>query len=227
MNALTAEPSLLVLKEDVGGITESYYEATVSRPARAPPLRESIDVDVGVVGGGYAGISGALELAERGYSVALLEAQRLGWGASGRNGGQVLVGLGSEGECAIEEQLSVEWAKRAWNISVEGVQLEPHQIVVFERPRDAQRAFCGEVEVEVDDRLCLALCSLGERVEELDERVLELRGRIAVEPVAVEAGHQHLRLVAGNDDVRLEGGEAALDPPFRVEAERRSSLLRH
>ena len=128
MNALTAEPSLLVLKEDVGGITESYYEATVSRPARAPPLRESIDVDVGVVGGGYAGISGALELAERGYSVALLEAQRLGWGASGRNGGQVLVGMGSEGECAIEEQLSAEWAKRAWNISVEGVQLVHERI---------------------------------------------------------------------------------------------------
>jgi gamma-glutamylputrescine oxidase len=76
-----------------------------------------------VVGGGYAGLSAALELAQRGYSVVLLEAQRVGWGASGRNGGQAIVGFGSDGECAIEKQFSRQDARRAWDVSVEGVRL--------------------------------------------------------------------------------------------------------
>ena len=57
---------------------------------RGPPLQGSTRADVCVVGGGIAGCSAALALAERGYRVVLLEAQRLGWGASGRSGGQVI-----------------------------------------------------------------------------------------------------------------------------------------
>lgn len=101
----------------------SYYEASVTRPQPLPSLAGNINADVCVVGGGYAGLSAALELAERGYSVALLEAQRIGWGASGRNGGQALVGYGYAGQEAIEVQLSSEDARRAWDISVEALQL--------------------------------------------------------------------------------------------------------
>jgi len=101
----------------------SYYEATVTRPAASPPLAGRITADVCVVGGGYAGLSAALELAERGYSVALLEAQRVGWGASGRNGGQALAGFGFAGQEAIEVQLSAADARRAWDISVDALQL--------------------------------------------------------------------------------------------------------
>jgi len=101
----------------------SYYEASVTRPAASPPLAERITADVCVVGGGYAGLSAALELAERGYSVALLEAQRVGWGASGRNGGQALAGFGFAGQEAIEVQLSAADARRAWEISVDAMQL--------------------------------------------------------------------------------------------------------
>jgi gamma-glutamylputrescine oxidase len=113
----------VLLRKELGVTENSYYEATVRRPASAPSLDERISADVCVVGGGYAGISAALELAERGYSVALLEAQRLGWGASGRNGGQVIVGMGPEGECAMEEQLDPEDARRAWDVSLEGMRL--------------------------------------------------------------------------------------------------------
>jgi gamma-glutamylputrescine oxidase len=116
----------LLLKKELGVIENSYYEATVSRPAPSAPLNAPISADVCVVGGGYAGISGALELAERGYSVVLLEAQRLGWGASGRNGGQVIVGTGSE--AVIEEQFSPEDARRAWDITVEGLHLLQRRI---------------------------------------------------------------------------------------------------
>ena len=73
----------MLLKKELAVIENSYYEASMSRPASLPPLAEVITADVCVIGGGYAGISSALELALRGYSVALLEAQRIGWGASG------------------------------------------------------------------------------------------------------------------------------------------------
>ncbi|PWB53186.1 MAG: FAD-dependent oxidoreductase [Nitrosomonadales bacterium] len=101
----------------------SYYEASVPRPSACLPLAGRIIADVCVVGGGYAGLSAALELAERGYSVALLEAQQAGWGASGRNGGQALAGFGFAGQEAIEVQLPPADARRAWDITVEALQL--------------------------------------------------------------------------------------------------------
>ncbi|WP_442022786.1 NAD(P)/FAD-dependent oxidoreductase [Pseudoduganella sp. RAF53_2] len=113
----------MLLQKELGVIENSFYEADVQRPAPLPPLSGSISADVCVIGGGLAGLSAALELAERGYSVVLLEAQRIGWGASGRNGGQVLPGFGSDGECAIERQLPKEDARRAWDASVAGIKL--------------------------------------------------------------------------------------------------------
>ena len=113
----------MLLKKELGVVENSWYEASVVRPPPCRALDERISADVCVVGGGYAGVSAALELAQRGYSVVLLEAQRIGWGASGRNGGQVIVGFGSDGECAIERQFSKHDARRAWDVSVEGVRL--------------------------------------------------------------------------------------------------------
>ncbi|HEY4163572.1 MAG TPA: FAD-binding oxidoreductase [Dongiaceae bacterium] len=73
--------------------TGSYYAATANAYVRFPELRESIRADVCVVGGGFTGLSAALNLVERGYKVALVETNRIGWGASGRNGGQINTGL--------------------------------------------------------------------------------------------------------------------------------------
>ena len=113
----------MLLKKELGVVENSYYEASVVRSAPTAALCEHVAADVCVVGAGYAGISAALELAERGYSVVLLEAQRIGWGASGRHGGQVIVGFGDDGECAIEKQFSREDARRAWDVSIEGLRL--------------------------------------------------------------------------------------------------------
>ncbi|QLF93844.1 FAD-binding oxidoreductase [Pseudomonas sp. ABC1] len=76
----------------------SYYAATVDRDLHYDPLRGQLRVDVCIVGGGYSGLNTAIELAERGFSVALLEARRIGWGASGRNGGQLIRGVGHDVE---------------------------------------------------------------------------------------------------------------------------------
>ncbi len=73
--------------------TGSYYAATVNEVTDYPRLEGAQSVDVCVVGAGFTGTATALSLAERGYSVALVEANRVGWGASGRNGGQVINGM--------------------------------------------------------------------------------------------------------------------------------------
>ena len=75
------------------GHTSSYYAATVNEITNYPVLAGRQSADVCVVGAGFTGVATALTLAERGYSVALVEANRVGWGASGRNGGQLINGI--------------------------------------------------------------------------------------------------------------------------------------
>lgn len=72
----------------------SYYAATAGQMPDYPCLGEDLVADVCVIGGGFTGVNTALELAARGLSVVLLEGRRIGWGASGRNGGQLIRGIG-------------------------------------------------------------------------------------------------------------------------------------
>ena len=74
-------------------LNQSYYAATAHRLPPQPALEEALSADICVIGGGYTGLSAALAAAEAGYSVILLEAQTIGFGASGRNGGQLIPGL--------------------------------------------------------------------------------------------------------------------------------------
>ncbi len=106
---------------------KSYYEATAVRGDAASALLGAVDVDVVIVGAGFAGLSAALEMAQRGLSVAVLEADRIGSGASGRNGGQVIVGYAS-GQEPFEAQLGPADAQRAWDMSVEAVELVDQRV---------------------------------------------------------------------------------------------------
>ena len=82
----------MLLDSDTQLNQRSYYEASVRRPRTAAALQEALQADVLVVGAGFAGLSAAIEFAQRGYRVIVLEADRICSGASGRNGGQAIVG---------------------------------------------------------------------------------------------------------------------------------------
>ncbi len=99
---------------------ESYYAATAPRTAPADIFIGNGRADVGIVGGGIAGCSAALALAERGYQVTLLEAERIGWGASGRSGGQAIFGLAAEQQ-ALEAWVGLEDARRIWDLTLTGL----------------------------------------------------------------------------------------------------------
>ncbi len=94
------------------------------------PLRGEFAADVAVVGGGIAGCSTALHLARRGYRVALLEARQVGYGASGRNGGQTIFGL-AVSQQKLESQVGATDARRLFDLTVEGLDLTQSLIREF------------------------------------------------------------------------------------------------
>ena len=100
----------------------SYYAATAGQAQDYPGLAADTACDVAVVGGGLAGLSAALDLRQRGFDVVLLEVQQVGFGASGRNGGQAIHGLACE-QGVIEDQLGLDEARRVWGMSLEAVGL--------------------------------------------------------------------------------------------------------
>ncbi len=100
----------------------SYYAASANPAPDRPVLTGDVETDVCVVGGGIAGCSTALHLAERGYRVVLLEANRIGWGASGRSGGQAIVGYACSQDKLVA-QVGRDAAKRMFDISVEAQEL--------------------------------------------------------------------------------------------------------
>jgi gamma-glutamylputrescine oxidase len=113
----------------------NYYEATRRVALETPMLAGDLTVDVAIIGGGISGVSAALHLAERGYSVALLEAEHIGWGASGRNGGQALPGFGAS-ETTMKALVGAQRAKKLWDMSMEAVDLLHGQIQRFGIPCD-------------------------------------------------------------------------------------------
>lgn len=109
---------LLTSNDKRGRHAPSYYAATATRRTEHGSLAGDVTCDVCVIGGGYTGISSALHLAELGYSVVLLEAHRVGWGASGRNGGQVGSGQRVD-QSILEQRHGLSHAKLLWNLAEE------------------------------------------------------------------------------------------------------------
>lgn len=120
----------MLINSDTQLNQNSYYEASVTRPALLPALQETIDTDVLVVGAGFAGLSAAIELSQRGYSVVVLDADQVCSGASGRNGGQAIVGYAS-GQEPFEHQLGRAQSRLAWDLSMQSLDLIDQRIRDF------------------------------------------------------------------------------------------------
>jgi gamma-glutamylputrescine oxidase len=101
---------------------DSYYAATADAGLRFAPLQGAVSCDVCIVGGGLAGLSAAVDLRRAGLDVVVLEGMQVGWGASGRNGGQVLSGLACD-MSVVRRQLGAAGARSVWDMTVEAVQL--------------------------------------------------------------------------------------------------------
>ena len=110
--------NLLYSNDRRGAYPESWYAATATPLNRFDMLRGETRADVCIVGAGYTGLSAALHLAEAGMDVVLLEAHRVGFGASGRNGGQLGSGQRMDQE-ALEPLVGAEDARRLWVLAEE------------------------------------------------------------------------------------------------------------
>lgn len=102
----------------------SYYAATAHHAPRHPQLKGTAEADLVIVGGGCTGLSTALHAAERGMKVIVLEGGRIGWGASGRNGGQIIPGL-RKGATGLVRQYGRERAYALFHLA-----LEAHELVL-------------------------------------------------------------------------------------------------
>ena len=130
----------MLLDSDTQLNQKSYYEASVQRPEPEPPLQGDVVADVLVVGAGYAGLSAAIELAQLGYKVVVLEADRVCSGASGRNGGQAIAGFAS-GQGPFELQLGKTQARHAWDMSMQSIDLMDERIRKFDIACDRVKGY--------------------------------------------------------------------------------------
>lgn len=137
--------NLLHANDRTGKYPPSYYAATRTPLDPFPPLEGAVRADVAIVGGGYMGLSAALHLAEKGLKVVLLEAHRVGFGASGRNGGQVGSGQRQDQDW-IEKAVGREHARRLWEMAEDAKALvrdliKRHDMPVQYRPGVAHACY--------------------------------------------------------------------------------------
>jgi gamma-glutamylputrescine oxidase len=102
---------------------QNFYYALTPAPAPHAALAGEHTFDACVIGAGISGISAALHLAERGLRVALLEAKHIGYGGSGRSGGQSIMGYACE-QSTLEKAVGAADARRMWDVSIEGLDLQ-------------------------------------------------------------------------------------------------------
>ena len=144
--------NLLYANDRRGAYPESWYAATTDIPAERPPLRGEVQADICVVGAGYTGLSAALHLAQAGRKVVVLEAHRAGFGASGRNGGQLGSGQRVE-QPYLEKLVGQDSARRMWDLGQDAKALvrdliATHDIDCYLRPGIA---WAAEQQSDVDD----------------------------------------------------------------------------
>ena len=121
--------------------TTSYYAATLGNHTQYPELNTTVEADVCVIGGGFSGVSTALHLAERGYKVVLVEGNRIGWGATGRNGGQLIGGFSMD-PFSLTKSVGDQGARQLWEMGNECVEIVKQRIAQHAIDCDLQFGYC-------------------------------------------------------------------------------------
>jgi glycine/D-amino acid oxidase-like deaminating enzyme len=130
------------------GGAETWYEATAERGEPLAPLNGAVEADAAVIGGGLAGLTTALELQRRGKRVVLLEARRLSWGASGRNGGFVFNGF-ARGIDEVARIIGLDRAKGLYRLSKHGTEYVRREVMRL--GAEAKIGECVLVTSRIDD----------------------------------------------------------------------------
>jgi len=119
----------------------SYYAATRNDNQQWPELSGELNAEVCIIGGGFTGLNTAINLAEAGYKVVLLEANRIGWGASGRNGGQLIRGIGHD-TSQFARWIGDEGVRDLDLMGLEAVELVRERIERFNIDCDLRWGYC-------------------------------------------------------------------------------------
>jgi gamma-glutamylputrescine oxidase len=127
--------------------TSSYYAASANQHIDYEPLKGAVRADVCVIGAGFTGISTALHLAERGFNVHVVEANKVGWGASGRNGGQMIGGI--SGDSKMASALGVEGERILWDMGWAGHEIIRDRVATYDIDCDLKS---GYVDVAIKPR---------------------------------------------------------------------------
>ncbi|MGL5775060.1 MAG: NAD(P)/FAD-dependent oxidoreductase, partial [Aeromonas veronii] len=119
----------------------SYYAATRNDSQQWPELEGEHKADVCIIGGGFTGLNTAINLADAGYKVVLLEANRIGWGASGRNGGQLIRGIGHD-TSQFARWIGEDGVRELDLMGLEAVQLVRERVERFNIECDLTWGYC-------------------------------------------------------------------------------------
>lgn len=204
----------------------SWYAASSHPQPDYPALQGDLKVDVCVVGGGFSGLNTAIELAERGMSVALLEARKIGWGASGRNGGQLIRGVG-HGVERFTSVIGQEGVRQLKLMGLEAVEIVRQRVERYGIDCNLKWGYCDlankprELEGFVED--AEELRALGYRhelklVQPQDMHSVVGSDRYAGGLIDMGSGHLH--------PLNLALGEAAVAQSLGVRVLERSAVTR-
>ena len=118
---------------------KSYYAATANQKLSFDQLRSNIKTQICVIGGGFTGLNTAINLAKKGYEVVLIESEQIGWGASGRNGGQLISGFSFSDH--FEKKGIEDDIKNMWQLGAKSADLVRERISEFSIECDLKDGF--------------------------------------------------------------------------------------
>lgn len=169
----------------VSSYVSSYYSSTLNLDADYPVLTGEHECDVCIVGAGFTGLSSAIHLAKRGYKVILLEGDKVGWGASGRNGGQAIIGY-NNGIGMLEQRFGLDDTRQYLNFALEGCQIIKDLVNEFSIDCDLKPGHAG----------------LATSTRQLDamRHEQEVWARCGHDDITVEAGLDAVHTMVGSDN---------------------------